>query len=96
MTRAREVKLVSSVDGAIGAFIFTCLTIAILMFLGCILYSFADFDFMELFNSYCYTVADDGTTWSAALFTTIYDCNPLNSVNFIASMQQEIAEFFGH
>ncbi|MCD7728743.1 MAG: hypothetical protein LUI60_02375 [Clostridia bacterium] len=92
--RIREGHTVSAVDGVIGSFIFTVIMAGILLYVGMLLYSLSGFSFMQTFNSYCYTVGEDGETWSAAIFSSIYSKNPLNSIESFAQLQAKISGWF--
>ncbi|MCD8373219.1 MAG: hypothetical protein LUD27_07975 [Clostridia bacterium] len=95
LCRAREDKIVGTVDGVFGALIYTSIVLLVLLVVGGALYSFNDCEFMDLFNSYCYTKSGE-ETWSAAIFSSIYNRNPLNGIESFASFQNSIRSFFGY
>ncbi|MCD8040045.1 MAG: hypothetical protein LUF82_00810 [Clostridia bacterium] len=49
---------------------------------------------MDKFNSYVYTFKND-ESWSAAVFSCLYNRNPLNGISEIASFQSKIADLLG-
>lgn len=84
--RAREGAAFSVVDGIFGAVVAFAVATFVLLFVGAVLYTLSDLEFMEGFNSYMFYISSKGVQKPATIASVFYSNNPLNSWEFIVNL----------
>ena len=85
ISRARESKAFSTIDGIYGAVVALAIALAILLVLGGLLWSMSGSAAFKTFNSYMFYTTTDGKH-SASIASAFYNFNPINSLGWFENL----------
>lgn len=86
ISRAREGKAFSTVDGVIGAVVAFAVATFVMLFIGAVLWTLNDLPFMGDLNAYMFYTSSKGELKPAAIASVFYSKNPLNDWSVIQNL----------